>query len=138
MLFFCFKVLRVKVNIIPDYCEAIIDFRLLPGQNSGIILKGLEKMVTDMGFNLKDSSGQINQESYITFEVIAEGEPSIWKEYEQSQELSQFKEVVEIQRKTNQESCTSVNFFWFSLKRPYPDYFKPVYDIKKPNTGNWV
>ena len=85
----------VKSNIIPDYCEALIDFRLLPGQNSGIILKGLEKMVIDLGFNLKDSSGQINQESYITFEVIAEGEPSIWKEYEQSQELSQFKEVVE-------------------------------------------
>ena len=85
----------VKVNIIPDYCDAIIDFRLLPGQNSGIILKGLEKMVADLGFNLKDASAQSNQESYISFEVVEEGEPSIWKEYEQSQELSQFKEIVE-------------------------------------------
>ena len=85
----------VKVNIIPDYCEAIIDFRLLPGQNSDIILKGLEKMVSDLGFNLKDSSERSIQESSISFEIVEEGESSIWKEYDQSQELSQFKEVVE-------------------------------------------
>jgi len=37
----------IKENVIPDRCEALIDFRLLPGQTSEIILTGLKKLIKE-------------------------------------------------------------------------------------------
>ncbi|MFW9952402.1 MAG: M20 family metallopeptidase, partial [Candidatus Thorarchaeota archaeon] len=85
----------VKANIIPDYCEAIIDFRLLPNQTSSTILEGLKKLIIEIGFNVNDPSKEAKQEIYVNLEIVEEGAASIWKGYERSQEVQVFKELVE-------------------------------------------
>jgi succinyl-diaminopimelate desuccinylase len=36
-------------NRIPDYCEAVIDFRICPPKKSGEVLKGIKKIIKDFG-----------------------------------------------------------------------------------------
>lgn len=85
----------IKANIIPDYCEALIDFRLLPGQNSEIILEGLKKLVNHVGFKSKDDSNVEFEDSSVSLEIYNEGAASIWKEYAKSEDVHKFKEIVE-------------------------------------------
>jgi len=85
----------IKGNIIPDHCEAIMDFRLLPGQSSKIILEGLKKLITHIGFKVKELSEDIDIDSFVSIEVYEEGAASVWKDYENSDEIKEFKKIVE-------------------------------------------
>jgi succinyl-diaminopimelate desuccinylase len=85
----------IKGNIIPDHCEAIMDFRLLPGQNSKIIIEGLRKLITHIGFKVKEVSEEINIDRYVSIEVFEEGSASVWKDYEKSDKVKDFKKIVE-------------------------------------------
>jgi succinyl-diaminopimelate desuccinylase len=85
----------IKGNIIPDHCEAIMDFRLLPGQNSKIIIEGLKKLITHIGLTVMDDSTEEKPESFVSLEIYEEGSASIWKDYEKSDAIKEFKIVVE-------------------------------------------
>ena len=44
----------IKENVVPDRCEAVIDFRLLPGQHVNSIIDALKKIIKDLGYNIKE------------------------------------------------------------------------------------
>ena len=86
----------IKENVIPDRCEAIIDFRLLPGQTSEMILNGLKKMINNIGFEVNDEPTEKNPKKvFVYLEIYNEGLSSIWKDYHKSQTVKEFKEIVE-------------------------------------------
>jgi len=86
----------IKENVIPERCEALIDFRLLPGQNSEMILEGLRKLIENIGFKVRDASNDETEEIFVSLDIYAEGTASIWKDYDDSDAVHKFKEVVEI------------------------------------------
>jgi len=56
----------VKVNIVPDSCEAEVDIRVLPGQDKEYIVKELEKVISSIeiemtGYNAPTSSSTDNE-----------------------------------------------------------------------------
>jgi len=85
----------IKENVIPDHCEAIIDFRLLPGQTAGMILEGLKKLIDHIGFEVQDVSSDVPKEVFVSLEIYHDGPSSIWKEYHKSEMVKKLKEVVE-------------------------------------------
>jgi len=86
----------VKENVIPDSCEAIIDFRLLPGQDIDIIMKGLKKMIEDnLGYTVKEQNiGKLN-EIFVSLEILTASEGSFWEDWESSNDLKTLHQVVE-------------------------------------------
>ncbi|UCD01644.1 MAG: M20 family metallopeptidase [Promethearchaeota archaeon] len=86
----------IKENVIPDHCEALIDFRLLPGQNSEMILNGLKKLINDIGFEVKDKPlEKPAEEIFVYLEIYNEGASSLWKEYNKSQTVKNLEKIVE-------------------------------------------
>jgi len=56
----------VKVNIVPDSCEAEVDIRVLPGQDKEYVVKELEKVISSIeiemtGYNAPTSSSTDNE-----------------------------------------------------------------------------
>jgi succinyl-diaminopimelate desuccinylase len=86
----------IKENVIPDYCEAIIDFRLLPGQAVDTIMKALKKYIeTNLGYTVKEqNSGKLN-EIFVSLEILTASEGSYWKEWESSNDLKTFYNIIE-------------------------------------------
>jgi acetylornithine deacetylase/succinyl-diaminopimelate desuccinylase-like protein len=72
-----------------------MDFRLLPGQNSKIILEGLKKLVQSIGFDVLDGIEGHEDKVYVSLEVEEEGSASVWKDFENSEEVHNFKNIVE-------------------------------------------
>jgi succinyl-diaminopimelate desuccinylase len=85
----------VKENIVPDQCESIIDFRLLPGQKPEVIINALKKLITEMGYTLKDTPKGDPNEIFVYLEIFTIAAPSYWKNWEDSQELKEFFKLVE-------------------------------------------
>lgn len=85
----------VKENVVPDYCESIIDFRLLPGQKPEVIINALKKLITDIGYKTKDSPKGDPNEIFVYLEIFSIAEPSYWKDWEDSQEIKDFFNLVE-------------------------------------------
>jgi acetylornithine deacetylase/succinyl-diaminopimelate desuccinylase-like protein len=84
----------IKENVIPDRCEAIIDFRLLPGQQVGPVIEGLKKLVeTELGFPIKEKS-TINEPS-VSIEVFSASEGSYWNDWEKSEDLKTFHGIID-------------------------------------------
>jgi len=84
----------IKENIIPDKCEAVIDFRLLPGQDSKMIVDGLEKFLTDLGYMIDNSNTKegIND---VDVKLISDNKPSFIHKWRSSTNLSSFFKIVE-------------------------------------------
>ncbi len=80
----------IKSNVIPDYCEAYADLRLLPGQNAQDIIDSLKKIITDLGYKIKDEPLGAPDEVYVYLEVISLSEASYWEEWENSEDLKDF------------------------------------------------
>ncbi|OYT47496.1 MAG: hypothetical protein B6U85_05115 [Desulfurococcales archaeon ex4484_42] len=40
-----------KGNVIPDECEVVIDFRVIPGHKSGDVVNAVKKLLNDLGIN---------------------------------------------------------------------------------------
>ena len=86
----------IKVNVIPDNCEAILDIRLLPKQKSGIILKALQKLIEeDVGYMVKDQLTATSKEVFVELEIIIDSEGSYWSDWEESFDLKEFYALVE-------------------------------------------
>jgi succinyl-diaminopimelate desuccinylase len=86
----------IKENVIPDSCEAIIDFRLLPGQEVDTIIDGLKKLIeVDLKYQVKDKTKSMSKEISVNIEIIHASEGSYWNEWEKSSELKEFYNVVE-------------------------------------------
>jgi succinyl-diaminopimelate desuccinylase len=86
----------IKANIIPDHCEALIDFRLLPGQDSKMILEGLKKLINEIGFDVKTKPEEKPaEEVFVYLEIFNEGASSIWKDYDKSEAVKDLKKIVE-------------------------------------------
>ncbi|MFX1322852.1 MAG: M20 family metallopeptidase [Promethearchaeota archaeon] len=85
----------IKENVIPDRCEAIIDFRLLPGQSIEMIINALEKMIkNELGYEIKSKPIGEPEEFFVYIEVDRFGESSYWEGWENSQNLKSFANVI--------------------------------------------
>ena len=86
----------VKVNVIPDSCEGVLDIRLLPGQKSKPIVEGLKKMIEEeIGYEVKSKSSAGQSKVFVELEVISDSEGSYWSEWEKSKDLNGFYKLVE-------------------------------------------
>ncbi|MFX1380474.1 MAG: M20 family metallopeptidase [Promethearchaeota archaeon] len=86
----------IKDNVVPDECEAIIDFRLLPGQEIEPILKALRKLIEeDLGYSVKSKPIGDPEEVFVYIENIQYSEPSYWKDWSKSSTLKKFYKIVE-------------------------------------------
>ncbi len=86
----------IKENVIPDRCEAILDFRLLPGQSTDMILDALKKFIlNDLGYKTKDEPIGRPEETFVYIEVFQDGESSFWENWEKSQTLRDLAEICE-------------------------------------------
>ena len=86
----------IKVNVIPDSCEAILDIRLLPGQEIEPIIEALKKLIRDdVGYLVKDESTSFSGKVYVEIEVVTATEGSFWDKWEESEELNDFYKLVE-------------------------------------------
>ncbi|MEE9379028.1 MAG: M20 family metallopeptidase [Candidatus Lokiarchaeia archaeon] len=85
----------IKSNIIPDQCESVIDFRLLPGQKIEMVLNGLKKLINELGYQIKNEPTGLPEEVFVYLEVIDKGEASYWKDWKNSQTLKDFYNIVE-------------------------------------------
>ncbi|MHA2036707.1 MAG: M20 family metallopeptidase [Promethearchaeota archaeon] len=85
----------IKDNVVPDMCEAVIDFRLLPGQTVEEIIEGLSQLIrNEVGFDVRDEVTGDPEDIFVYLEVLSASEGSYWKEWEQSKELQYFYDLV--------------------------------------------
>ncbi|MBY9014245.1 MAG: ArgE/DapE family deacylase [Candidatus Lokiarchaeota archaeon] len=86
----------IKENVIPDSCEAVLDVRLLPGQQVEPIIEALKKLIRDdLGYLVKDDSTSPSQKVFVEIEIVTASEGSYWENWEESEELNEFYELVE-------------------------------------------
>ena len=86
----------IKDNVVPDKCEAVIDFRLLPGQEIDPIINSLRKLIEDdLGYTLKGEHIGDPEEIFVYLENIQYSEPSYWKDWKKSTILKNFYAIVE-------------------------------------------
>ena len=97
----------IKENVIPDHCEAIMDFRLLPGQTKEMVLEALKKLIKDIGYEVKDDPTGLQDELFFYLEVEGASEPSYWSDWENSKDLKNFYDIV--------EKCYNKKPFYFLL-----------------------
>jgi len=80
----------IKSNVVPDYCEAIIDFRLVPGQTTDMIINGLTKLIDELGYQVKQNSKTKSEDVFFNLEIVDQSESSIWENWERSMTLKTF------------------------------------------------
>ena len=85
----------IKPNVIPDLCEAIMDFRLLPGQTTEIVLEAMKKLINELGYEVKDKPSGSPEEIFVYLEVLKKGEASYWEDWRDSKDLKIFHDVVQ-------------------------------------------
>ena len=85
----------IKENVVPDKCEAVIDFRLLPGQSIDSVLNALKIFINDLGYEVKNEPIAKPEKVFVYLEVFHQSEPSVWKEWENSENLKLFFSVIE-------------------------------------------
>ena len=84
----------IKSNVVPDRCESLIDFRLLPGHTTEMLLTALKKLTKNLGYQVKNEPSGAPEEVFVYFEVIAESEASYWKNWKDSQALKDLGDIV--------------------------------------------
>lgn len=85
----------IKSNVIPDLCEATMDFRLLPGQTTDMVLNAVRQLITNLGYSIKDEPIGLPEEEFFYIEVTTASEPSFWSEWENSKDLKDLFHTVE-------------------------------------------
>ena len=85
----------IKSNVIPDFCEAIMDFRLLPGQTTEDVLKSMKNLINDLGYDVRDEPTGSPEDVFVYLEVLKKGEGSYWKEWRDSKDLKLFESIVQ-------------------------------------------
>jgi acetylornithine deacetylase/succinyl-diaminopimelate desuccinylase-like protein len=78
----------IKDNVVPDMCEATIDFRLLPGQKVKEIINGLKQLIrNEIGFDVRDEPAGNPEDIFVYLEIISASEGSYWEDWENSKDL---------------------------------------------------
>ncbi len=85
----------IKPNVIPDRCEAVMDFRLLSGQTTEMVLNALRILVNNLGYQIKEEPTGRPEEIFVYLEVLKQGEASYWKDWRNSTVLTRFHDIVE-------------------------------------------
>ncbi len=85
----------IKENVVPDKCESVIDFRLLPGLSSEVVLNALKKTIEELGYPVKDGPTGKPEEIFVYLEIFHQSEASVWFDWRDSKELKDFFSVVE-------------------------------------------
>ncbi|MBD3227187.1 MAG: ArgE/DapE family deacylase [Candidatus Lokiarchaeota archaeon] len=67
----------IKENVVPGECKALFDFRLLPGQKVEDTVRGVEKLIQDLGYEVKDSKDASDDEIYVSIKLKDQSEPSL-------------------------------------------------------------
>lgn len=67
----------IKENVVPGDCKAVIDFRLIPGQDPNIIVNGLKEYIKDLGYDIKDPKDAKDNDIYVSIKINSECEASI-------------------------------------------------------------
>ncbi len=83
----------IKDNVIPDKCEMVIDFRLLPSQKTENILNAIKKLVNKLGYKMKDQSEGF-EDIFIDYEILLNKEASYWENWKNSEILKKFYNIV--------------------------------------------
>ncbi|MHA1343663.1 MAG: M20 family metallopeptidase [Promethearchaeota archaeon] len=86
---------KIKENVVPDKCEGIIDFRLLPGQSSEVIVNGLKRIINELGYKVIDTLDNQPEDIFVYIDIHHQSEASIWKNWSQSKELIQLYKLIE-------------------------------------------
>ena len=86
----------IKGNVVPDTCEALIDIRLLPGQKIDSIMDGFKTLIEkELGYEVKNNLSGNSGDVYIYLEISNASEGSYWDDWEGSQALENFYDIVE-------------------------------------------
>jgi len=85
----------IKENVVPDKCEAVIDFRLLPGQSINDVLNALKTLINDLGYEVRDDPIAKPEKVFVYLEVFHQSEPSVWKDWKNSENLRLLFSVIE-------------------------------------------
>ncbi|MFX1479865.1 MAG: M20 family metallopeptidase [Promethearchaeota archaeon] len=84
----------IKENVIPDKCEAIINFRIFHTQTPKLVLDALQKLIEDLGYPVKESKNGVSEEIYISLEIHHYTQASYFKNWDTSSKLNEFYNVV--------------------------------------------
>ncbi len=86
----------IKDNVVPDKCEAYIDFRLLPGQKVESIIDALKKIIEkDLNYHIRIDENDKKHENIVDLEIVQVSEPSYWRDWESSKDLSNLKSIID-------------------------------------------
>lgn len=85
----------IKENVVPDRCEAKMDFRLLPGQTFQTVINALTRLINDLGYPVKQDSDESLDEPNVYLEIEEASEASYWNDWESSDEVKRFYDIVE-------------------------------------------
>lgn len=84
----------IKENVVPDKCEAVIDFRLLPGQKTDVVIQKVKQLVNELGYEVRDTPDGKPEDVFMYFEIIHQSEASYWDGWEDSKDLENFHEIL--------------------------------------------
>jgi len=84
----------IKENVIPDKCQAIINFRIFPTQTPKMVLKALKQLIEDLGYQVKNSLSAKSDEIYFSLETHHYTKASYFNRWEESGTLKEFYDVV--------------------------------------------
>ncbi len=85
----------IKDNVVPDRCEATIDFRLSPGQKENDIINGLSELIKkEVGFDIRDEPTGNPEDIFVYLEIINASEGSYWEGWENSTDLNFLHQLV--------------------------------------------
>ena len=85
----------LKENVGPGECTAILDIRLVQGQDSKEIINGLKKLINDVGYPIKSPDSAAKNELYVELKINSLSEPSIVDRYDY--------EIIDILKNTYKE-----------------------------------
>jgi len=85
----------IKENVIPDRCEGVMDFRLLPGQKPEKIIGALKRIIEELGYEVRDEPTGNPEDVFVYLETIHQSEASYWNDWEDSLILKDFFSFVE-------------------------------------------
>ncbi len=86
----------IKENVVPDKCEAIIDFRLIPGQKIEDVMNALKQVIEqEIGYKVLKKDEVKPNEISVVIEIMHESEGSYWHGWKHSSDLKEFTSIVE-------------------------------------------
>ena len=85
----------IKANIIPNRCEAVMDIRTLPGQNTKMLVEALKKLIEKIGYEVRYTPHGNPEDIFVYLEVLNDAEASYWKNWEKSKKLMYLYSLIE-------------------------------------------